>query len=240
MNLTDRCTTRRPPDPVQTPLVYVVDGDPVVRRELEYLIRSAGWQAAVAASAEEFLGYPRVMSPGCLLVEQRLPGLNGLELQKRIVDRTEIPVIFTSACPDLRVTVQAMKAGAFDFLLKPLEPGTVMKAMREALEQSRAALPHATRGVALQQRYEFLSPREREVMELVVRGRLNKQVGNELGISEITVKAHRGKVMRKMQATSVAELVNMASRLGRVVTPRAAPVEMFGRTARADLYQVAR
>ena len=240
MNLNDRCATRRPPDSVQTPLVYVVDGDPAARGELEYLIRSAGWQAALAASAEEFLAYPRVMAPGCLLVEQRLPGLNGLELQKRIVDRTEIPVIFTSACPDLRVTVQAMKAGAFDFLLKPLEPGTVMKAMQEALEQSRAALPHATRGVALQQRYEFLSPREREVMELVVRGRLNKQVGNELGISEITVKAHRGKVMRKMQATSVAELVNMASRLGRVVTPRAAPVEMFGRTARADLYQVAR
>jgi FixJ family two-component response regulator len=240
MNLNDRCSMRRPPDSFHAPLVYVVDGDPAARLELEHLIHSAGWQAVVAVSAEEFLARPRVIAPGCLLVEQRLPGLTGLELQRRIVERTEIPVIFTSACPDLRVTVQAMKAGAFDFLVKPLEHGTVLKAMREAIEQSRAALPHATRGVALQQRYDFLTPREREVMDLVVCGRLNKQVGNELGISEITVKAHRGKVMRKMQATSVAELVNMASRLRRVVTLRAAPVEMFGRTTRAELYVAAR
>ncbi len=236
MNATDTYPTRRLADAFHAPIVYVVDGDPSARRELECLIRSAGWQVRAAASAEEFLMRPRLMVPGCLLVEPYLPGLSGLELQRLILDRTELPVVFMSAYPDLRLTVQAMKAGAFEFLLKPFEHGTLLKTIGDAIEQSQAALPHATRGVALQQRYESLSPREREVMGLVVLGRLNKQVGSELGISEITVKAHRGKVMRKMQATSVAELVNIAARIRRAIAPEITTVELFARPARPDQY----
>ena len=209
----DTRPTCRPLDSLQQPLINVVAGDPSVRRELESLIRSVGWQPRTAASAEEFLDRPRVMAPTCLLVEQHLPGLGGLELQTLLLDRVEMPVIFLGTRPDQRATVQAMKAGAFDFLLEPLEHPVLLSVIASALEHSRAALPHATRGIALQQCYESLSQREREVMDLVVRGRLNKQVGLELGISEITVKAHRGKVMRKIRARSVAELVTMAARL---------------------------
>ena len=221
MHAIDTCPPRRSSNELSAPIVYVVDGDHSARKELEYLIRSAGWQARAAASGEEFLARPRIMAPGCLLVEQSLPGLCGLEVQRLVLDRSEMPIIFMSGRPDLRITVQAMKAGAFEFLVKPLEHATVLKAIADAIAQSRTALPNATQGVELRARYESLSPRERAVMDLVVRGHLNKQVGSALGISEITVKAHRGKAMRKMQATSIAELVNMAARIRRGMAPRA-------------------
>jgi len=202
----------------EDPVVHVIDGDPSVRNVLTLEIRAAGWQAATASCAEEFLDRPPVMAPSCLLVEQNLPGLSAFELQSRLLGRTELPIIFMTGHPDIGSTVRAMKAGAFEFLVKPLGHGVVIKAIADALEQSRAALLHASHGSALRQRYDLLSPREREVMSLVVRGQLNKQVGCELGISEVTVKAHRGKVMRKMQAGSVAELVLMAARVRGAMT----------------------
>ena len=227
MHLIDIGPTGRLSDAPSAPIVHVVDARASAREKLESLLRAAGWQARAFSCAEEFMARPRVLAPGCLLVNLALPGMSGLELQKLVHDRTELPIIFMSTCPDLRPAVQAMKAGAFEFLLTPFEDDVVLKSIRDALEHSRAALPNARGGMALRQRYESLSPREREVMDLVVCGRLNKQVGNELGISEITVKAHRGKVMRKMQATSIAELVTMAGRLRRGVTPRAVTVELF-------------
>jgi FixJ family two-component response regulator len=178
-------------------------------------MHSAGWQTSSASSAEEFLALPRAMTPGCLVAETNLPGLSGLELQRRVIDRTEMPIIFLSNHADVLATVQAMKAGAFEFLTKPFVGEVLLQAIQQAIERSRAALCHLARTRALQERYESLSAREREVMSLVVAGRLNKQVGGELGISEITVKAHRGKMMRKMQATSFAELVNMAASIRR-------------------------
>jgi FixJ family two-component response regulator len=205
----------------ETPIVYVVDGDAASRETLELTIRSAGWQPRMAGSAEEFLTRPRTMTPSCLLAEQRLPGLSGLELQRLVLDRTEMPVIFLSAHADVQVTVQAMKAGAREFLTKPFVRDVLLNAIGDAIEHSYASLRHVARSRALQQRYESLSRREREVMRLVVCGRLNKQVGAELGISEVTVKAHRGSMMRKMQATSFAELVNMAASL-RFIAPLSA------------------
>lgn len=237
MHLIDTRPICRPPDSIGTPIVYVVDGDHSVRRELESLIHSTGWQARTAASAVEFLARPRVMTAGCLLVAQQLPDMSGLEMQRLVLDRTEMPVIFMSEQPDVRSTVQAMKAGAFEFLIKPLASDTVLNAIAGALEHSRAALSHAARGLALQQCYESLSPRECEVMDLVVRGRLNKQIGAGLGISEFTVKAHRGRVMRKMQARSVPELVNMAARLRPRSRPiRLANVEAFARVPNLDAH----
>lgn len=191
------------------PVVHIVDGDPAMREALESLIRSAGWQARMASSAEEYLSIPRAMTPGCLLLDQHLPNTSGLDLQRRIFDRPERPIIFMSNTPDVETTVKAMKAGAIEFLTKPFVADVLLHAVRYAIERSHAALHHLAQTRALQQRYEALSHREREVMHLVVAGRLNKQVGAELGISEITVKAHRGRAMRKMQAGSLAELVNM-------------------------------
>jgi FixJ family two-component response regulator len=197
----------------ETPIVYVVDSDTSAREALELTLRSAGWQPRMAGSAEEFLTRPRTMTPSCLLVEQRLPGLSGLDLQRLVFDRTEMPVIFLSAHADVQVTVQAMKAGALEFLTKPLVRDVLLNAIGDAIEHSYASLRHLAQVRGLQQRYESLSRREREVMRLVVSGRLNKQVGAELGISEVTVKAHRGSMMRKMKAGSFAELVNMAASL---------------------------
>ncbi len=197
----------------ESPLVFVVDSDASIRESLELLIRPAGWRVRTAASAEEFLAGSRAAAPSCLLVELRLPGMSGLELQRRVFDRPELPVIFMSGHIDIPATVQAMKAGAFEFLTKPFVGDVLLHAIRHAIERSHTALLLGAQMRFLQERYDSLSRREREVLSLVVSGRLNKQVGGELGISEVTVKAHRGKLMRKMQAASLAELVKMAASL---------------------------
>jgi FixJ family two-component response regulator len=203
-----------------TPIVFVVDDDISVRESLDLLIRNAGWQPETFASAQEFLARPRVLAPSCLVLDVTLPDLNGLDLQKRVaVDRTDMPIIFITGYGDVPMTVQAMKAGAVEFLTKPFGDDALLSAIRHAIERSRTALDHEAEIRALRDRYASLSRREREVMALVVRGLLNKQIGFELGISEITVKAHRGKVMRKMQAGSLADLVNMAAKLRRARAP---------------------
>ena len=213
MNLRYACKVSSSPRSTEKPIVFVVDADPSVRDTLEQLFLSAGLRCQTAASAEEFLARPRAMAPCCLLVELNLPGIGGLELQRLVLDWTELSIIFMSSRADVQATVRAMKAGAFDFLTKPLLDDALLRATREAIERSRAEVRRAATMRALHERYVSLSRREREVMGLVVSGRLNKQVGGELGISEITVKAHRGKMMRKMNASSFAELVNMAATL---------------------------
>jgi FixJ family two-component response regulator len=191
-----------------------------VRESLELLIRCAGWQPETFASAQEFLARPRLLVPSCLVLDVTLPGLNGLDLQKRIaVDRIDMPIIFITGYGDVPTTVQAMKAGAVEFLTKPFGDDVLLSAIRHAIDRSRAALGHEAEMQVLRDRYASLTPREREVMALVASGLLNKQVGSELGISEITVKAHRGQVTRKMKADSIADLVNMAARL-RLVPPQ--------------------
>ena len=196
------------------PIVFVVDDDVSVRESLELLIGNEGWHPKAFASAQEFLDSPRAVVPSCLLLDISLPGLNGLELQKRLaVERTEMPIIFITGYGDVPKTVQAMKAGAVEFLTKPFNDEVLLTAIQQALERSRLALVQEAEMQELRHRYASLTPREREVMALVVSGLLNKQVGGELGISEITVKAHRGQVMQKMKADSVADLVKMAGRL---------------------------
>ena len=234
MNFRHACPVRSSSKSLEAPIVFIVDGDASVREALDALVRSAGWQPRTACSAEEFLARPRAMTPSSLLVELNLPGLSGLELQKLVLDRLEMPIIFMSNRTDVQATVQAMKAGAFEFLTKPLAGDVMLYAIRQAIERSQAALRHLAQTRALAERYESLSRREREVMSLVVSGRLNKQVGGELGISEITVKAHRGKMMRKMQASSVAELVNMAASLRRRGLADPAAVDMQYEFAHAN------
>jgi FixJ family two-component response regulator len=203
------------------PIVFVVDDDVSVRESLESLIRFAGWEPETFASAEEFLARPRVLVPSCLILDVALPDLSGLDLQKRIaVDRIEMPIIFITGYGDVPMTVQAMKAGAIEFLTKPFGDDVLLSAIRNAIERSQTALRHEAEIRALRDCYASLSRREREVMALVVSGLLNKQVGGDLGISEITVKAHRGKVMRKMKAGSLADLVNMAARLRLAPAPK--------------------
>jgi FixJ family two-component response regulator len=198
-----------------TSIVFVVDDDISVRESLELLIRSEGWQPQTFSSAQHFLSHPRPPVPSCLLLDISMPGLNGLELQKRVaVEHPDVPIIFITGYGDVPKTVQAMKAGAVEFLTKPFNDEVLLRAIRQALERSQVALGLQAESKELQDRYSSLSPREREVMALVVSGLLNKQVGGELGISEITVKAHRGKVMQKMKADSLADLVKMAARLG--------------------------
>ncbi len=205
-----------------TPIVFVVDDDISVRESLELLICSAGWQPETFASAQEFLARPRAPVPSCLVLDISLPGLNGLELQKRVaVERTDVPIIFITGHGDVPKTVQAMKAGAVEFLTKPFSDEALLSGIRQALERSRVALDCEKVMYNLRNHYESLTPRERQVMTLVVSGLLNKQVGGELGISEITVKAHRGQVMQKMKADSLADLVKMAARLGLTTAPKA-------------------
>jgi FixJ family two-component response regulator len=204
-----------------TPMVFVVDDDISVRESLELLIRSEGWQPETFASAQEFLARPRALVPSCLVLDVSLPGLNGLELQKRVaVERTDMPIIFITGYGDVPMTVQAMKAGAVEFLTKPFGDNVLLSAIRHALDRSHSALGREAEMQVLRDCYASLTPREREVMALVVSGLLNKQVGGELGISEITVKAHRGQVMQKMKADSFAELVKMAARLGPAPAPK--------------------
>ena len=198
-----------------TPIVFIVDDDVSVRESLELLIRNEGWQPETFASAQEFLGRPKTLVPSCLVLDISLPGLNGLELQKRVaIERTDMPIIFITGYGDVPKTVQAMKAGAVEFLTKPFNDEVLLGAVRQALERSRAVLSHEAEIQELRNCYASLTPRERQVMALVVSGLLNKQIGGELGISEITVKAHRGQVMQKMRANSLADLVRIAAKLG--------------------------
>jgi FixJ family two-component response regulator len=197
------------------PVVFIVDDDVSVRESLELLATNEGWKPKTFASAQEFLDHPQTPAPSCLVLDLSLPGLNGLELQKRLaVERTDVPIIFITGHGDIPKTVQAMKAGAVEFLTKPLNNDVLVSAIGKALERSRAALTRDAEMRELRARHVSLTSREQQVMALVVSGLLNKQVGGELGISEITVKAHRGKVMEKMKAGSLADLVKMASRLG--------------------------
>jgi FixJ family two-component response regulator len=192
------------------PSVFVVDDDISVRESLELLILEAGWQAETFGSAEAFLDQLRTPGPSCLVLDVHLPGLNGLDLQKLLADRSETPIVFITGDADVRTTVQAMKAGAFEFLPKPISDDMLLNVVRRALEHSEVLIRREAERRELRDRYASLSRREREVMMLVASGLLNKQVGGELGISEITVKAHRGSMMRKMGADSFAGLVSMA------------------------------
>ena len=213
--------SRRPTMSHATPIVFVVDDDISVRESLELLIRFEGWLPETFASAEEFLSRPRVQAPSCLILDVGLPDLNGLDLQKRIAgDRIDMPIIFITGHGDVPMTVQAMKAGAVEFLTKPFSDDVLLTAISQAIERSQTALGQEAEMAVLRERHASLSPRERQVMALVVSGLLNKQVGSELDISEITVKAHRGKVMQKMKADSLADLVNMASKLRLASTPK--------------------
>jgi len=195
------------------PIVFVVDDDESVRESLELLIESAGWRAQTFPSAQAFLARPLVLAPSCLILDLVLPDLNGCDLLGLLADKSDLPVIFISGHGDVHTTVRAMKGGAVDFFIKPVNCDALLSTIRNALDRSRALLDQAADERALQENYASLSSREREVMVLVTAGFLNKQVGTALGISEITVKAHRGKLMRKMNADSFAALVRMADKL---------------------------
>ena len=200
------------------PIVFIVDDDISVRESLELLIRSQAWQAETFESAKEFLDRPRALVPSCLVLDVSLPGLNGLELQKRVaIERSEMPIIFITGHGNVPMSVEAMKAGAVEFLTKPFSKDVLLTAIRNALDRSRTTLSDMAEMEDLRGRYESLTPREREVMTLVISGLLNKQVGGELGICENTVKYHRAQALQKMKANSLADLVRMAARLGLAV-----------------------
>jgi FixJ family two-component response regulator len=211
MNLTESASPQQSASRVK-PIVFVVDDDVSVRDSLQLLIECAGWQPFVYATADEFLSHAPVAVPSCLVLDLTLPGV---DLQSLLANRREVPVIFITAYGNVRMTVRAMKAGAVEFLTKPFPDELLLDAIREAFERSDAVLRREAALQVLSERYTSLSTREREVMALVIRGLINRQIGNELGISEITVKGHRGRMMRKMQAQSLAHLINMASELAR-------------------------
>ena len=204
-----------------TPVVFVVDDDVSVRESLEALIATAGWRTKAFASALDFLDNCHDTSPRCLVLDVSLPGLSGLDLQQRLGDRRDMPIIFITGHGDIPMSVQAMKAGAVEFLTKPFSDEVLLAAIGRAIVSSSTALDRESELGKLRQAYASLSGRERQVMTRVVSGRLNKQVGSDLGISEITVKAHRGQVMRKMSADSLADLVRMAAALDLPVGPHA-------------------
>lgn len=195
-------------------VVFIINADPSLREALASVIRAAGWQPEIFADAQSFLRRPRAADPACLVLDVDLPDMCGLDLQALCADRVELPVIFTATCPAVRAAVLAMKAGAVEFLPAPLDEVLLLSAVRAAIDRSRAALAHGAAMRVLCARYESLSRRERQVMAQVIAGRMNKMIAGELGISVITVKAHRGRVMRKMGAACLPELVNMAARLG--------------------------
>lgn len=195
------------------PTVFVVDDDISVRESLQSLLQSAGWQTVVCASGAEFLAYPRAPMPGCLILDVTLPDFDGFDVQRLVADRTDMPIIFITGHGDVPMTVRAMKAGAVEFLTKPFTDQVLLDAVRQAIETSRAAVAREAEVRALRERYVSLSHREQQVMAFVVAGLLNKQAGARLGISEVTVKSHRGMVMRKMKAQSLPDLVHMAARL---------------------------
>lgn len=207
-------TSRGAATPHNTPIVFVVDDDVSVRESLEPLIRRAGWKPETFSSARDFLSRIRDETPSCLVLDVELPDLNGLEVQERVAaNRTEMPIIFITGHGDIPMSVRAMKAGAAEFLTKPFERDVLLAAIRRAIERSRVALVQASELKLLNQHYASLTPREREVLVWVVSGLLNKQVGAELGMTEATVKAHRGQVMQKMKADSLADLVRITARL---------------------------
>lgn len=213
MEFANPCCRHPAPEIMPPPTVFIVEPDASTREQVAELVEGAGWRPALAASAEEFLERPRVIAAGCLVVEQHLPCMSGLELQRRVADRREMPVIITSRLADIPTTVKAMQAGAFEFLAKPVAETALRGSIELAIEQSCGELDEVVRIRELERRWLTLSLREREVMRLVVAGRLNKQVGAHLYISEITVKAHRGSVMRKMRASSFAQLIGMGTDL---------------------------
>jgi len=196
-------------------VVFVIDDDPSMRESLKNLIRSVGLRAEAFGSADEFLGSKRLHGPGCLVLDVRMPGMSGLDLQKRMVEAgTDIPIIFLTGHADIPMSVQAMKAGAVEFLTKPVREQDLLDAIQQALERDRAAVAKRAEVDDLRDRLDSLTPRERDVMRHVIAGLLNKQIAGELDMSETTVKIHRHHVMEKMRAGSLAELVRMADRLG--------------------------
>lgn len=211
---------------IEAPVVTIVDEDPAVRSALSALFEAAGWASRTFATGREFLASPRVVRPGCLILEATLPDIGGLELQQRVADRPELPVIFLAHQQDVATTVRAMKAGAIEVLTKPIDSCYLLSAIQTAIEQSTARIAREAQLQALQDRLSALTQRERQVMSRVVAGYLNKQVAAELDISEITVKAHRGKVMRKMQAGSLAQLIGMAAELRVGVSQREAHADL--------------
>ncbi|THD64454.1 response regulator [Phenylobacterium sp.] len=207
-------------DLVDAPTVFIVDDDISVRESLEHLVAAAGWRPETFASAQAFLARAPAAGPSCLVLDVNLPDLNGLDLQDKVgADQTEMPIIFITGYGDVPMTVRAMKAGAMEFLTKPIDKHALLAAVGDAIERSQAAADHGAESRMLRARYERLTPREREILAMVVEGLLNKQVAADLGISEITVKAHRGRMVRKMKAATFADLVKMGERLG-IGTPQ--------------------